>query len=114
MRRAAAATITNVTKVEKVFNKVEKLVDKIVGGNGVRIVVSSVVYTPVEDNCFVMTIKGLWGNKNSEVTKEFFKTHLTNAELEIFNTKQIIAVLVTKMVEIIDQSEYDDSSKTLA
>ena len=101
MRRAAAA----VTKVEKIFNKVEKLVDKIiVDGDGVRIVVSSVIYTPAEDNCFVMTIKGLWGNKNSEVTKEF-KIYLTNAELEIFNTKQIIAVLVTKMVEIIDQSK---------
>lgn len=106
MRRAAAtaATITDITKVEKVFNKVEKLVDKIVDGDGVRIVVNSVIYTPAEDNCFVMTIKGLWGNKNSEVTKEF-KIHLTNAELEIFNTKQIIAVLVTKMVEIIDQSK---------
>lgn len=101
MRRAAAAA----TKVEKIFNKVEKLVDKIVDGDGgVRIVVNSVVYTPAEDNCFVMTIKGLWGNKNSEVTKEF-KIHLTNAELEIFNTKQIVAVLVTKMVEIIDQSK---------
>ena len=101
MRRAAAAA----TKVEKIFNKVEKLVDKIiVDGDGVRIVVSSVIYTPAEDNCFVMTIKGLWGNKNSEVTKEF-KIYLTNAELEIFNTKQIIAVLVTKMVEIIDQSK---------
>ena len=101
MRRAAVAA----TKVEKIFNKVEKLVDKIiVDGDGVRIVVSSVIYTPAEDNCFVMTIKGLWGNKNSEVTKEF-KAHLTNAELEIFNTKQIIAVLVTKMVEIIDQSK---------
>ena len=101
MRRAAAT----VTKVEKIFNKVEKLVDKIiVDGDGVRIVVSSVIYTPAEDNCFVMTIKGLWGNKNSEVTKEF-KIYLTNAELEIFNTKQIIAVLVTKMVEIIDQSK---------
>ena len=100
MRRAAAAAI----KVEKIFNKVEKLVDKIVDGDGVRIVVSSVIYTPAEDNCFVMTIKGLWGNKNSEVTKEF-KIYLTNAELEIFNTKQIIAVLVTKMVEIIDQSK---------
>lgn len=104
-RAAAAATITDITKVEKVFNKVEKLVDKIVDGDGgVRIVVNSVIYTPAEDNCFVMTIKGLWGNKNSEVTKEF-KIHLTNAELEIFNTKQIIAVLVTKMVEIIDQSK---------
>lgn len=101
MRRAAAAA----TKVEKIFNKVEKLVDKIVDGDeGVRIVVNSVVYTPAEDNCFIMTIKGLWGNKNSEVTKEF-KIHLTNAELEIFNTKQIVAVLVTKMVEIIDQSK---------
>ena len=106
MRRAAAAaaTITDMTKVEKIFNKVEKLVDKIVDGDGVHIVVSSVIYTPVEDNYFVMTIKGLWGNKNSEVTKEF-KIYLTNAELEIFNTKQIIAVLVTKMVEIIDQSK---------
>lgn len=101
MRRAAAAA----TKVEKIFNKVEKLVDKMVDGDGgVRIVVNSVVYTPAEDNCFIMTIKGLWGNKNSEVTKEF-KIYLTNAELEIFNTKQIIAVLVTKMVEIIDQSK---------
>ena len=101
MRRAAAAA----TKVEKIFNKVEKLVDKIiVDGDGVRMVVSSVIYTPAEDNCFVMTIKGLWGNKNSEVTKEF-KIYLTNAELEIFNTKQIIAVLVTKIVEIIDQSK---------
>lgn len=112
MRRTAI--ITDITKVEKIFNKVEKLVDKIVGGDGIRIAVSSAVYTPVEDNCFVMTIKGLWGNKNSEATKEFFKIYLTNAELEIFNTKQIIAVLVTKMVEIIDKSEYDDSSKTLA
>lgn len=101
MRRAAAAA----TKVEKIFNKVERLVDKIiVDGDGVRMVVSSVIYTPAEDNYFVMTIKGLWGNKNSEVTKEF-KIYLTNAELEIFNTKQIIAVLVTKMVEIIDQSK---------
>ena len=101
MRRAAVAA----TKVEKIFNKVERLVDKIiVDGDGVRIVVSSVIYTPAEDNCFVMTIKGLWGNKNSEVTKEF-KIYLTNAELEIFNTKQIIAVLVTKIVEIIDQSK---------
>ena len=101
MRRAAAAAI----KVEKIFNKVEKLVDKIiVDGDGVRMVVSSVIYTPAEDNYFVITIKGLWGNKNSEVTKEF-KIYLTNAELEIFNTKQIIAVLVTKMVEIIDQSK---------
>ena len=101
MRRAAVAAI----KVEKIFNKVEKLVDKIiVDGDGVRIVVSSVIYTPAEDNYFVITIKGLWGNKNSEVTKEF-KIYLTNAELEIFNTKQIIAVLVTKMVEIIDQSK---------
>ena len=101
MRRAAVAA----TKVEKIFNKVEKLVDKIiVDGDGVRIVVSSVIYTPAEDNYFVITIKGLWGNKNSEVTKEF-KFYLTNAELEIFNTKQIIAVLVTKMVEIIDQSK---------
>ena len=101
MRRAAAAA----TKVEKIFNKVERLVDKIiVDGDGVRMVVSSVIYTPAEDNCFVITIKGLWGNKNSEVTKEF-KIYLTNAELEIFNTKQIIAVLVTKMVEIIDQSK---------
>ena len=101
MRRAAAAA----TKVEKIFNKVERLVDKIiVDGDGVRIVVSSIIYTPVENNCFVMAIKGLWGNKNSEVTKEF-KIYLTNAELEIFNTKQIIAVLVTKMVEIIDQSK---------
>ena len=101
MRRAAAA----VTKVEKIFNKVERLVDKIiVDGDGVRMVVSSVIYTPAEDNYFVITIKGLWGNKNSEVTKEF-KIYLTNAELEIFNTKQIIAVLVTKIVEIIDQSK---------
>ena len=101
MRRTAAAA----TKVEKIFNKVERLVDKIiVDGDGVRMVVSSVIYTPAEDNCFVITIKGLWGNKNSEVTKEF-KIYLTNAELEIFNTKQIIAVLVTKMVEIIDQSK---------
>ena len=101
MRRTAAAA----TKVEKIFNKVERLVDKIiVDGDGVRMVVSSVIYTPAEDNCFVITIKGLWGNKNSEVTKKF-KIYLTNAELEIFNTKQIIAVLVTKMVEIIDQSK---------
>lgn len=100
MRRAAAAAI----KVEKIFNKVERLVDKIVDGDGVRTMVSSVIYTPAENNCFVMAIKGLWGNKNNEVTKEF-KIYLTNAELEIFNTKQIIAVLVTKMVEIIDQSK---------